>query len=72
MAEKHTDGSMGSHLGDSGLEAHIAHWSEVLDSWVKRFDMRLGRDVGGSHPAEDDLAAGEGADGSGREWEVGG
>jgi hypothetical protein len=72
MAEKHADGSKESNLGDSGLEEHIAHWSEVLDSWVKRFDTRLGRNAGGSHSSEDDVPSGDGAEPSAGEWEVGG
>jgi hypothetical protein len=43
MGEKDAGELDGGNLGDSGLEGHIVHWSEVLDRWVKGVDMRLGR-----------------------------
>ena len=29
---------------EEGLQDHIAHWMEVLDSWVKRIDLGMGRE----------------------------
>jgi hypothetical protein len=31
---------------EDGLQDHIAHWMEVLDDWVKRIDLGLGRQDG--------------------------
>ena len=44
MAEKDAMGVDESNPGDGGLQDHIAHWSEVLDRWVKGIDTGLGRD----------------------------
>jgi hypothetical protein len=43
MGEKDAGELDGGNLGDTGLEGHIVHWSEVLDRWVRGVDMRLGR-----------------------------
>jgi hypothetical protein len=43
MGEKDAGELDGGNLGDTGLEGHIVHWSEVLDRWVKGVDVRLGR-----------------------------
>jgi hypothetical protein len=43
MGEKDAGELDGGNLGDTGLEGHIVHWSEVLDRWVKGVDTRLGR-----------------------------
>lgn len=43
MAENDAMGFGESKPPESGLHDHIAHWSEVLDRWVKGIDTGLGR-----------------------------
>jgi hypothetical protein len=48
---------------DGALQEHIAHWVEVLDTWVKRVDLGMGRKSatnvgdgdGATHPDGDGL-----------------
>jgi hypothetical protein len=53
MPVKDIDGLEGNNPGDGGLQSDIAHWAEVLDRWVRRIDLRLGRQDGASPPPED-------------------
>jgi hypothetical protein len=45
MAEEDAEGD-GGNSGDGDLQDHIAHWVEVLDGWVKRIDLGMGRQEG--------------------------
>ena len=50
MAEDHEEvrGSPDGASEDGALHDHLAHWVEVLDTWVKRVDLGMGRRIGGS------------------------
>jgi hypothetical protein len=62
MGEEDAEGSDGGSLEEGALEDHIAHWIEVLDRWVKRVDVGLGRQDRGAAAGE---PAGEGDVGEG-------
>jgi hypothetical protein len=49
MIEEESEGLDGRSLEDGPLEDHITHWVEVLDRWIKRVDMGMGR--GGDDPS---------------------
>jgi hypothetical protein len=59
MAETYLKDTEGSNLGDSGLQEHIAHWSDVLDRWIQSIDARLGRHDGGLPAPPPDEADGQ-------------
>ena len=46
MAEEDAEGVVGEHPEDGGLQDHIAHWMEVLEGWVRRIDLGMGRQDG--------------------------
>ena len=39
-------GSRDGASEDGALHEHIAHWVEVLDTWVKQVDLGMGRQSG--------------------------
>ena len=61
--EEEAERSLDGGSEDGGLQEHIAHWVEVLDTWVKRVDLAMGRKTaanvgdgdGTKHPDGDGL-----------------
>jgi hypothetical protein len=52
MVEEESKGLDARSLEDGPLEDHINHWVEVLDRWIKRVDLGMGR--GGADPSAAD------------------
>jgi hypothetical protein len=44
--EQEAEGLPGGSSGEAALQDHLAYWVEVLDSWVKRVDLGMGRPEG--------------------------
>jgi len=54
MAEEEPEGLDRGNQEDGPLEDHISHWVDVLDRWIKRVDLGMGKRDG-------DLDGGDGA-----------
>jgi hypothetical protein len=56
MDEEEAKGSPDGGSEDGALQDHIAHWVEVLDAWVRRVDLGMGRRVGAARVGDRDGA----------------
>lgn len=57
MNEEETEELAGGSSEDGSLQDHMAHWVEVLDRWIRRVDLGMGRQEDG---AEEPDAEGDG------------
>jgi hypothetical protein len=56
MDEEEARGSPDGRSEDGALQDHIEHWVEVLDTWVRRVDLSLGRRNGAAMTGDGDDA----------------